>query len=88
MFFSLTRNYCAYKSQRCKSENEQAIDFLLSHRYLTLPTSAVYAAVMKKHGLQPETVTLPHNTEGHWIGNKDAKTVIIYYHGAFPISTE
>ncbi|KAG0154955.1 Steryl acetyl hydrolase 1 [Penicillium digitatum] len=50
-------------------------------KYLTLPTSAVYAAVMKKHGLQPETVTLPHNTEGHWIGNKDAKTVIIYYHG-------
>jgi hypothetical protein len=38
---------------------------------------------MKKRGLQPESVTLPHNTEGHWIGNKNAKNVIVYYHGAF-----
>ncbi|CAI7628806.1 unnamed protein product [Penicillium glandicola] len=50
-------------------------------QYFTLPTSVVYEASMKKHGLQPETVTLPHDTEGHWIGNKNAKNVIIYYHG-------
>ncbi|KAF4769758.1 hypothetical protein N7455_006440 [Penicillium solitum] len=50
-------------------------------QYLMPPTSASYETVMKKRGLQPETVTLPHDTEGHWIGNKNAKNVIIYYHG-------
>ncbi|KAJ6180979.1 hypothetical protein N7519_011440 [Penicillium mononematosum] len=50
-------------------------------QYLSLPTSAAYESVMKKRGLQPETITLPHNTEGHWIGNKNAKNVIVYYHG-------
>lgn len=50
------------------------------------PTSASYETAMKKRGLQPETVTLPHDTEGHWIGNKNAKNVIVYYHGASPIS--
>ncbi|KAJ5826835.1 hypothetical protein N7447_003598 [Penicillium robsamsonii] len=50
-------------------------------QYLTPPTSVAYADVMKKRGLEPETVALPHDVEGHWIGNKDAKNVIIYYHG-------
>ncbi|KAJ5511842.1 Alpha/beta hydrolase fold-3 [Penicillium expansum] len=50
-------------------------------QYLLLPTSVTYEAAMKKHGLQPETVALPHNTEGYWIGNKNAKNVIVYYHG-------
>ncbi|KAF9252049.1 hypothetical protein DTO006G1_2796 [Penicillium roqueforti] len=50
-------------------------------QYLSPSTPAAYEGVMKKHGLKPETVVLPHNTEGHWIGNKDAKNVIIYYHG-------
>ncbi|KGO75254.1 Alpha/beta hydrolase fold-3 [Penicillium italicum] len=60
---------------------DNPLDLVLSHRYLILPTSVTYAAVMKKRGLQPETVVLPHNTEGHWIGNKNAKNVIVYYHG-------
>ncbi|CAI7581140.1 unnamed protein product [Penicillium discolor] len=50
-------------------------------QYLMPPTSASYETAMKKRGLQPETVTLPHDTEGHWIGNKNAKNVIVYYHG-------
>jgi acetyl esterase/lipase len=36
---------------------------------------------MQRRGLQPEVVDLPHGTEGYWLGNKDAKNVIIYYHG-------
>ncbi|CRL22773.1 unnamed protein product [Penicillium camemberti] len=50
-------------------------------QYLVPPTSATYETIMKKRGLQPETVALPHDTEGHWIGNKNAKNVIVYYHG-------
>jgi hypothetical protein len=37
---------------------------------------------MKKHGLNPETVPLAYGAEGLWIGNKNAKNVIIYYHGS------
>lgn len=36
---------------------------------------------MRQRGLQPETVELPHNAAGHWIGNKNAKNVLVYYHG-------
>jgi hypothetical protein len=46
-------------------------------------TGDTYAAVMKKRGLELETVPLPHDTEGYWLGNKNAKNVIIYYHGTF-----
>lgn len=39
---------------------------------------------MKGKSLQPDTVTLPHGAKGHWIGNKNAKKVIVYYHGKAP----
>jgi len=38
---------------------------------------------MKKRGLEPETVSLPHDTEGYWMGNKDAKNVVIFFHGMY-----
>lgn len=31
--------------------------------------------------LPAETVALPHGTVGHWFGKKDAKNVLVYYHG-------
>lgn len=37
---------------------------------------------MKKRNLTPETIQLPHGAEGNWLGNKDAKKVIVYYHGS------
>lgn len=39
---------------------------------------------MRKRGLEPEIVSLPHNTEGYWLGNKNAKNVLVYYHGMSP----
>lgn len=38
---------------------------------------------MKKRGLQPEVVQLPHDTEGYWVGNKNAKNVVVFYHGMY-----
>lgn len=55
----------------------------LLDRYLCPPDDEVYQSVMKKRGLQPEVVQLPHGTEGYWIGNKNAKNVIVYYHGMY-----
>lgn len=37
---------------------------------------------MEKRGLQSEIVSLPHNTEAYWIGSKNAKNVLVYYHGS------
>ncbi|PWY94806.1 alpha/beta hydrolase fold protein [Aspergillus sclerotioniger CBS 115572] len=36
---------------------------------------------MARQGLQPDTVPLHHGAKGHWIGNKGAKNVLVYYHG-------
>lgn len=33
-------------------------------------------------GLEPDTVALPHQAQGHWVGNKNAKNVIVWFHGA------
>ncbi|KAJ5135458.1 uncharacterized protein N7515_004736 [Penicillium bovifimosum] len=50
-------------------------------QYINSSTGETYAAVMKKRGLALEVVPLPHDTEGYWLGNKNAKNVIVYYHG-------
>ncbi|KAJ5904336.1 hypothetical protein N7504_006719 [Penicillium tannophilum] len=50
-------------------------------QYIYLSTPEAYETTMKKRGLSPEQVSLPHDTEGYWIGNKTAKNVLVYYHG-------
>ncbi|WEW56695.1 hypothetical protein PRK78_002143 [Emydomyces testavorans] len=44
-------------------------------------TSAIYEAYAKKNGFEPQTVQLQHGGVGHWIGNKNAKNILLYYHG-------
>ncbi|KAE8380508.1 alpha/beta hydrolase fold protein [Aspergillus bertholletiae] len=59
-------------------------------QYMNGSTRSVYETALKKMGLQPETVPLKHDAQGHWIGSKNAKNVVIYYHGggfAVPGST-
>ncbi|KAJ5618959.1 hypothetical protein N7510_002943 [Penicillium lagena] len=51
------------------------------NQYLGRPTSDVYTAFMEGSGQAPETVKLAHGAVGHWVGNKNAKNVLIYYHG-------
>ncbi|BDD64255.1 hypothetical protein MAP00_009093 [Monascus purpureus] len=58
--------------------------------YLDFPTKIAYRISMKSRGVKPVSLSLPHGAAGHWIGNKDAKNVVIYYHGGgfnFPAST-
>ncbi|KAL4995093.1 Alpha/Beta hydrolase protein [Aspergillus recurvatus] len=40
-----------------------------------------YETYMKQNHLTPETVTLNHGAQGLWVGNKNAKNVVVYYHG-------
>ncbi|KAJ5126965.1 hypothetical protein N7448_007744 [Penicillium atrosanguineum] len=35
----------------------------------------------QKHAACSQRSSLPHNTEGFWLGNKNAKNVVVYYHG-------
>ncbi|KAJ5727941.1 hypothetical protein N7493_005761 [Penicillium malachiteum] len=51
------------------------------HQHVNLSTPEIYELSMKKRGLEPEGVSLPHNADGYWIGNKNAKKVLVYYHG-------
>lgn len=50
------------------------------NRTVQAPTSQGYEAFAKRKGVTPETVNLPHDAKGHWIGDKNAKNVVIYYH--------
>ncbi|CAG7916733.1 unnamed protein product [Penicillium olsonii] len=50
-------------------------------QYMNAPTPDAYTTAMASHGVQPERVALPHGAEGLWLGNKNAKKVVIYYHG-------
>lgn len=54
-------------------------------RYVTAPTQTTYKNfVAQKKGTQTEnTVSLKSGATGHWIGNKNAKNVVVYYHGAY-----
>ncbi|KAJ5291711.1 hypothetical protein N7478_000962 [Penicillium angulare] len=50
-------------------------------KYLNLSTPEVYETTMRQRGLEPDAVPLPHDADGYWIGNKNAKKVLVYYHG-------
>ncbi|KAG5912996.1 hypothetical protein E4U61_007555 [Claviceps capensis] len=49
---------------------------------LILPlTSVVYTQYARSANMKPETVDLGHGAQGHWLGSKNAKNVLIWYHG-------
>ncbi|KAI1967634.1 hypothetical protein LOZ53_003631 [Ophidiomyces ophidiicola] len=47
-------------------------------------TSSVYKDFAKANAFTPQTVDLVDGSQGHWIGNKDAKNVVVYFHGTLP----
>ncbi|KAL4958756.1 putative 6-hexanolactone hydrolase [Aspergillus stella-maris] len=44
-------------------------------------TFSTYETWANSQGIKPEVVKLNHGAEGLWIGNKNAKNVVVYYHG-------
>ncbi|KAF2011450.1 alpha/beta-hydrolase [Aaosphaeria arxii CBS 175.79] len=54
---------------------------LAQDRHLNASTTEQYLKSAKDLGFAPESTTLPSGIQGHWIGNKNAKKVILYYHG-------
>ncbi|KAL4743318.1 Alpha/Beta hydrolase protein [Aspergillus similis] len=41
-----------------------------------------YETYMKQKNLSPEIVTLNHGAHGLWVGNKNARNVVVYYHAS------
>jgi hypothetical protein len=52
-------------------------------RYLNSNTTAIYQSFANANKFAPESITLPSGTQAHWIGNKNAKKVFLYYHGMY-----
>lgn len=50
-------------------------------RHIFPPTNEVYDDFAKKRGLEPDTVKLEHGGLGHWVGDKTAEDVVVYFHG-------
>ncbi|KAJ5162525.1 hypothetical protein N7492_007917 [Penicillium capsulatum] len=44
-------------------------------------TSKIYERAAKKAGAVPQTVELSHGGLGHWIGDRNAPNVLVWYHG-------
>jgi acetyl esterase/lipase len=49
--------------------------------YINPSTAKSYEAACKAQKITPQTIDLPNGTKANWIGKKDAKNVLIYYHG-------
>lgn len=49
--------------------------------YSRVSTTEAYLGFCKDHGITPESVTLSSGTQAHWLGNKNAKRVLLWLHG-------
>ncbi|OAA60824.1 lipase/thioesterase [Cordyceps fumosorosea ARSEF 2679] len=44
-------------------------------------TDIIYKQYARSRKFEPETVALAHGAQGHWVGNKNATNVLIWFHG-------
>lgn len=54
---------------------------LAQDRYMNAMTTPTYLKFAKDNGFAPESITLPSGTQAHYIGNKSAKKLIVWFHG-------
>ena len=52
-------------------------------RHMNGTSTPIYLKYAQDNGFAPESITLPGGTQAHWIGNKDAKKVILWFHGMY-----
>ncbi|KAJ5160753.1 uncharacterized protein N7482_007757 [Penicillium canariense] len=50
-------------------------------QYVLPPSNKIYEQYVRKAGLRPESVELGYGALGHWIGDRDATNVLIWFHG-------
>lgn len=54
---------------------------LTQETWMSPRTEANYLDFAKKERFQPDTLALDSGCKAHWLGNKGAEKVIVYYHG-------
>ncbi|KAF1949867.1 alpha/beta hydrolase fold protein-like protein [Byssothecium circinans] len=57
-------------------------------RYWNGTSTPVYLKYAQDNGFEPQSVTLSSGVQAHWLGDKDAKKVILWFHGGYvlPVS--
>jgi hypothetical protein len=50
-------------------------------KWLSPPTETVYLNFARDNNFQPDTDVLPSGAKVHWVGNKSAEKVFLYFHG-------
>lgn len=50
-------------------------------RFISPSTDTMYEIFNLLTGGVPESVDLGHGAKGHWLGNSNAKNVLVWYHG-------
>ncbi|KAJ5247711.1 hypothetical protein N7468_002694 [Penicillium chermesinum] len=50
-------------------------------QFILPPTNKIYERYARKSGQVAETVELEHGGLGHWVGDRNATNVIVWYHG-------
>ncbi|RAQ66628.1 lipase/thioesterase family protein, partial [Aspergillus flavus] len=53
----------------------------LQFQWISPSTDEAYKQYMQSRGGVPQTIELEYGAKGHWIGNKNARNVLIWYHG-------
>jgi hypothetical protein len=51
------------------------------------PSNKIYERFVKKVGVKSQSVELGHGAQGHWIGDRNAKNVLIWFHGKQKLPT-
>jgi len=54
---------------------------ILQGGQLTPSTTNMYKILCKKHNKKPNTVDLGDGARGHWIGDSNARSVMLYFPG-------
>ena len=52
-------------------------------QYVSPPSHKIYEIYTKKTGALPQSVELGNGALGHWIGDRNAENVLIWYHGTY-----
>lgn len=50
-------------------------------RVISPNTDVIYNRYARARDFMPDTVALAHGAQGHWVGNKNATNVLIWFHG-------
>lgn len=47
-------------------------------------TTPIYLKYAKDNNFEPDSIALPLGEQAHWLGNKNAKKTLVYFHGTLP----